>query len=196
MSAKTLQEEGYWEERYQEGSDRWDIGYASPPIMEYVEEQVPLHANILYPGCGRGYEVIDLFKKGYDSIYALDESPTALNYINQNTPGFPEGQLLNKDFFDLGGSFDFIIEQTFFCALDPSLRERYVEKMHELLINNGILFGVLWSVDFPGGPPFGGNESEYRALFGGAFDILTLEACDNSIAPRAGRELFIQLRKK
>lgn len=44
-------------------------------------------------------------------------------------------------------------------------------------------------------PPFGGNEAEYRALFARHFHLEKLETAPDSIAPRAGRELFLMARK-
>ena len=100
-------------------------------------------------------------------------------------------------FFDFEGSFDLIIEQTFFCALHPSLRKAYAEKMHQLLQPNGKLVGLLF--DFPlteEGPPFGGSLQEYDSYFSPLFKIDLLERAYNSIPPRAGKELFLKLLKK
>lgn len=41
-----------------------------------------------------------------------------------------------------------LMEQTFFCAINPSLRKDYVAKMHELLAPNGKLVGVLFDKEF------------------------------------------------
>jgi thiopurine S-methyltransferase len=112
-------------------------------------------------------------------------------------PNFPNSQLIHQDFFAFQGTFDLIIEQTFFCALDPSLRKEYAKKMHSLLKSNGKLVGLLF--DFPlaeEGPPFGGSKEEYLSYFKPYFSIEILESSYNSIPPRAGRELFIKLIKK
>jgi methyl halide transferase len=100
------------------------------------------------------------------------------------------------DFFDLQGSFDLIVEQTFFCALDPSLRTRYVQKCRELLAPEGKLAGLLFDREFKGGPPFGGSALEYRELFSRELEIKTLDRCHNSVGPRAGHEIFIIARQK
>lgn len=93
-------------------------------------------------------------------------------------------------------SFDLIIEQTFFCALDPSLRKKYFEKMLTLLSPGGHLVGLLFDdVLNTDKPPFGGNKTEYLTFIGEGFNIKTLERCYNSIEPRQGRELFMNLVK-
>ncbi|RYF89397.1 MAG: SAM-dependent methyltransferase, partial [Chitinophagaceae bacterium] len=100
------------------------------------------------------------------------------------------------DFFELHEQFDLIIEQTFFCALSPALRVAYVSHMYKLLKEEGKLAGLLFNRSFDGGPPFGGSKEEYVKLFSPLFEIVTMEACYNSIAPRAGSELFFILKKK
>jgi methyl halide transferase len=104
-------------------------------------------------------------------------------------------KILLGDFFEHNGSYDYIIEQTFFCALPPTMRQKYVYKMHQLLHNNGMLVGLLFDRTFEQGPPFGGNKSEYELLFKDTFHFNAIENCKNSVPPRANTELFIELQK-
>jgi SAM-dependent methyltransferase len=104
---------------------------------------------------------------------------------------------VQSDFFDHQDSYDLILEQTFFCALSPSLRNDYVTHMHRLLKSGGKLVGLLFQ--FPlteSGPPFGGSATEYLDRFEPLFSIQTLETCYNSIPPRQGNELFFIFNKK
>ncbi|MBX9448501.1 MAG: hypothetical protein KL787_01740 [Taibaiella sp.] len=101
------------------------------------------------------------------------------------------------DFFEHRGNYDLILEQTFFCALPPGLRENYAKKMQQLLNPGGTLAGVLFHIEFEkAGPPFGGHTREYQKLFDPCFHIHKMEPCYNSIAPRDGHEVFIHLIKK
>lgn len=94
------------------------------------------------------------------------------------------------------GQYDLILEQTFFCALDPLLRTQYVQKVNALLKPNGKLVGVLFNRNFEtNGPPFGGTEEEYKTLFSKDFHLHTLTLCYKSFTKRAGTELFINCRK-
>lgn len=69
--------------------------------------------------------------------------------------------------------------------------------MHELLQPKGKLAGLLFDDELNADvPPFGGSAAEYKPLFQNLFTTLHFEPCTNSIKPRAGRELFIELLKK
>ena len=98
--------------------------------------------------------------------------------------------IITGDFFEHKGQYDLILEQTFFCAIDPALRSCYVTKMHELLKPSGKLVGVLFNRSFDGGPPFGGSKEEYEQLFSKHLHIKKMELCYNSILPRQGAEIF------
>lgn len=67
--------------------------------------------------------------------------------------------------------------------------------MHQLLAENGILFGLFFNREFESGPPFGGSQKEYEALFKNAFRIQKMEIAQNSISPRANSELFFTFEK-
>jgi SAM-dependent methyltransferase len=189
--------EGYWNNRYLQGETGWDIGYVSTPLKDYFDQLGRKDLKILIPGGGNSYEAEYLFEKGFTNVYVLDISVVALQNFQKRVPDFPSEQLLHQDFFDLQDTFDLIAEQTFFCALNPSERSRYVLKMHSLLKDGGKLAGLLFCIPLNDDrPPFGGNESEYRKLFSEHFNIEIMETAYNSIPERAGNELFIKLRKK
>ena len=150
----------------------------------------------MIPGAGNAYEAEYLWKNGFEYVYVVDLSLSPLINFAKRNPDFPKDQLLNVDFFALNQKFDLIIEQTFFCALNPTLRKRYVTKMQELLVPNGKLVGLMFKVPLnTDRPPFGGNEGEYRALFADYFHIDVMEEANNSIPPRMGNELFIKMQR-
>ena len=189
-------EASYWEDRYINSQTGWDVGYPTTPFVEYTKSLDDKNIQILIPGCGHAYEGEYLFNQGFHDITLLDYSEEAKLAFLERVPNFPPERFLVGDFFELKGTYDLILEQTFFCALEPSLRSNYARKMHDLLNSNGSLVGVLFS--FPlseKGPPFGGSTEEYKGYFDSFFEIQKLEACTNSIPPRMGNELFINLQK-
>lgn len=187
----------FWNLRWQTGRTGWDVGYASPPITGYMAQYADKHAAILIPGCGNAYEAQHLVAQGFTNITLLDIAPEAVARLQEKFKAAPQVKVLLGDFFQHQGRYDLILEQTFFCALVLERRADYVRKMSELLKENGRLAGVLFGVDLgPDGPPFGGSKEEYEASFSPYFHIKTMAPCYNSIPPRAGSELFIELVKK
>ena len=187
----------YWTARYKADQLGWDMGRVSPPIQEYIDQLKDQSVSILIPGAGNAYEAQYLHEKGFHNVDVLDISPAPLENLRERVPGFPEHHLIESDFFLWNKRYDLVLEQTFFCALDPGLREAYAKKMNELLKPGGKLAGLFF--DFPlteEGPPFGGSESEYRKTFEKHFNIRVLERCYNSIKPRSGKELFLIFEKK
>lgn len=190
-------DEKFWSSRYQNETTGWDIGAVSTPIKEYVDQLEDKNQRILIPGAGNAYEAQYLWESGFKQITVVDIAKEPLANLKSRIPDFPDEQLVQQNFFELEGEYDLIIEQTFFCALIPSLRQQYVEKMHELLAPKGKLVGVLFNIPLNDDkPPFGGDMAEYELLFKPNFDVEIMEEAYNSIPPRMGSEVFIKLRPK
>ena len=186
----------YWENRYINDSAKWDIGYVSTPLKEYIDQLENKEIKILIPGAGNAYELDYLIEKGFYNVFVIDFAQQPIDAILKRNKAL-EKHIIQDDFFLHSETYDLIIEQTFFCALDPALRENYVLKMYDLLSVNGKIAGLLF--DFPlteEGPPFGGSKKEYLNLFSKKFTIKTLEPAYNSIKPREDRELFFTFEKK
>lgn len=187
----------FWNHRWKSGLTGWDIGYASPPLVEYMSQYEDKSVSILIPGCGNSYEAENLLSKGFDDITLIDISEELTNRLRERFKKAPQIKVIYEDFFNHVGQYDLILEQTFFCAQILERREEYVRHVASLLKRGGRLVGVLFNVDFgKEGPPFGGDENEYRKLFSGLFDIRVMSPCYNSIPPRAGSELFVVMVKK
>ena len=185
----------YWENRYQTNNTQWDIGQVAPPIQEFIDTIADKNARILIPGCGNCYEAIYLLQQGFTAITLIDIAPTLVDSLQEKFKNDPEIQIVLGDFFEHQDRYDYILEQTFFCALHPHSRPLYVSKMKELLAPKGVLFGLLFDRDFESGPPFGGSINEYKNLFEKDFKIIKLEKARNSIQPRANAEAFIHFQK-
>lgn len=187
----------YWNERYAAGQTGWDLGKASPPLEDYIKQLGNKDLKILLPGCGNGYEALLMAELGFTNLTVLDIAPLAVEKLQDRLKSYPSVRILCEDFFEHVDNYDLILEQTFFCALPPSMREQYVQKMAELLVPQGKLVGLLFATEFDkAGPPFGGTTEEYLQLFSPYFTDAILEPCRNSIRPRQGNELFVKWVKK
>ena len=185
----------FWQKRWLESKTGWDIGYAAPPLTEFFDTLRDKRIKILIPGAGNAYEAEYLHKAGFENVYVMDIAAKPLENFRERVPDFPEQHLLNEDFFKHTGQYDLIIEQTFFIAIDPELRRDYILKMKELLKPSGHLTGLLIfkNEPSPGGPPYIDTKENYRKYFEGEFNIVKYEIAENSIKPREGWEVFIDM---
>jgi SAM-dependent methyltransferase len=194
--AMTEEIKEYWDNRYKEGLTGWDIKGVSPPLKGYIDKLENKEIAILIPGCGNAYEAEYLLKQGFSDITLIDIAPTLVSVLKQKFKG-ESIKIINEDFFKHFGQYDLILEQTFFCAIDPVMRSNYVEQCYSLLKEGGKLAGLLFNRNFEKeGPPFGGTKMEYETLFESRFVFKQFDICTNSIAPRQGSELFIEFVKK
>jgi len=187
----------FWQKRWIDNKTGWDIGYAAPPITDLIDTLTDRDIRILIPGAGNGYEAEYLHKAGFGNVYVMDIAAMPLENLSKRVPDFPGEHLLNENFFEHKGLYDLIIEQTFFIAIDPALRHEYVRKMKELLKPGGHLTGLLIfrNDPSPGGPPYVDTKENYFKYFEGEFEINKFEIAQNSIKPRAGWEVFIDMVK-
>ena len=130
-----------WDQRYLEGSDRWELGRPAPPLEAFLrtDSRAPQPpGRVLVPGCGRGHEAALLADLGYEVI-GLDFSSEAIQRA-QALHGSDRAQLrwLQADLFDGGalaaagittGSLQGVLEHTCFCAIDPAQRGAYLDTM-------------------------------------------------------------------
>lgn len=187
----------YWETTYKQNKTVWDIGNVSNPIKNYIDHLKNKKIDILIPGAGNAYEAEYFFNNGFENVIVLDVVEQPLINFKERITEFPEKHLVHQDFFEHINTYNLIIEHIFFCALHPSQRKNYVDKMYNLLKPKGKLVGLLFDFELTEeGPPFGGSFDEYIHLFSEKFKIKTLEKCYNSIKPRFGRELFFIFEKK
>lgn len=183
--------QNYWQKRYSDKNHPWDIGSVAPALKDYFDQLSNKQLKILIPGCGFAHEAKYLAEEGFSNVTCIDLVDEVFEESGLNKTSVT---CLAIDFFDHNEQYDLIIEQTFFCALDPSLRKNYAAQVSTNLKENGKLVGLLFNMEKPDGPPFGGSEAEYRALFSSYFELRKLEPCRNSVSARS--EFFINFEKK
>jgi methyl halide transferase len=191
----------YWDRRYQEGSDPWNLGLPAPPFVNLLASpQRPTSGAMAVLGCGHGNDALLFAEQGFE-VVGCDFSPLAIAAANSaaRSRGL-SAEFLERDIFALvpefGQRFDYVLEHTCFCAIDLALRPQYVELVSTLLRPAGKLLAIFFTHDRPGGPPFATTTSEITALFADRFEILSLEPAADSIEKRRGEEHLgiLQLR--
>ncbi|WP_008317749.1 methyltransferase domain-containing protein [Leptolyngbya sp. PCC 6406] len=182
----------FWESRYQEGATRWDLGQPSPAFVEWLDQQNHRMGRVLVLGCGRGHDALLFAQAGFD-VLGVDYAPSAIAAATAVAQARNlNAEFRQRDIFTLlpeyTAQFDYVVEHTCFCAIDPTLRDRYVTLVQGLLKPGGYLLGVFFTHDRPGGPPYGTTPVELRQRFTGPFAIVTLNPVTSSVPTRQGEE--------
>jgi cyclopropane fatty-acyl-phospholipid synthase-like methyltransferase len=161
----TVEEE--WEGRYQRGEMGWDRKGINPLMESWVAASLAPGSSILVPGCGHGYEVIELARMGFN-VTGIDIAPTPVARMRRELDS--EGlhaEVVQVDMFDFvpASPFDAIYEQTSLCAIQPEQREAYENRLHAWLKPGGSLFALFMQTGIAGGPPFHCDVNAMRELF-------------------------------
>jgi SAM-dependent methyltransferase len=192
-----------WQRRYEENDTPWDKGIAAPALDQYLDSHT-IEGRILVPGCGRGHEVRALASRSNCSVVGLDLSATAIAEaaaLAHRAKTGPVAVFVVGDFFELPpewmGTFDWIVEHTCFCAIEPRQRPAYVRSCAEALRNGGRIFGIFYlNPDTESGPPFAIRREELLSLFEAGFSVLKEWVPNVSFPGRENRELVLIFQKR
>lgn len=191
----------FWNNKYLNNEHRWDIGKATPIFIEQ-EKSFKNKSKIIIPGCGLGHDALYFAEKNH-FVDAVDFSKFAIEHINKISKiNNLKINAINDDFFNLddtyNNKYDYIIEYTFFCAINPHERYRYTKKCYQLLKVGGSLKGVFLplNAETASDPPFHISIEEIKDLFGKLFYIKEINYNINSISKRVNNEVFIEMIKK
>ena len=190
----------FWEDIYKKNDTGWDLGGPTPIFEKLASKLEPKRLCII--GCGRGYDAVTFAKSGFD-VTAVDFAPSAVKYLKNLAEEHKVNvNVLEKDIFSLSPDyknyFDYIIEQTCFCAIHPSKRLEYERLVHTLLNTNGKLIGLWFPLDKDikdGGPPYGTTIDEVKTIFNEGWQIEEEDFPSESIKPRKNREKLIIFKK-
>jgi SAM-dependent methyltransferase len=191
---ESIHESGFWDTRYQQGVPPWDLGQAAPGFIHWLDHHgaAVVGKRVAVLGCGAGHDAIAFAQAGA-AVTGFDFAPAAIERAQSNaaTAGVA-AQFLNRNIFDLAAefpqAFDYVIEHTCFCAIDPSQRDRYVEVVHGILKPQGELLAIFFTHGRPGGPPFGSTPAQLQTHFRHHFDPFHLLPLTASLPKRQGEE--------
>ena len=192
-----------WQRRYEQNDTPWDKGAPAPALTTFLHEK-QLSGRVLVPGCGRGHEVRALGKHPNTSVVGLDISATAIaqakQLSSQSTSGM-DANFIVGDFLTLPPklkrSFDWLVEHTCFCAIEPQQRPNYVLAASSALRTGGRIFAIFYlNPDTESGPPFAVSKEELSKLFDPHFTLLEEWVPVESFPGREGRELVRVMQKR
>jgi SAM-dependent methyltransferase len=195
----SMPDASFWRQRYAGGYTGWDLGAASPPLRTYIDQLTDPEMNILIPGAGNAHEAAYLHDRGFRQVHVLDLVDIPLQRLARLVPDFPAEHLIEGDFFAHQGSYELVLEQTFFCALDPARRADYARHMATLIRPGGRLVGIWFTFPLRPGqasPPYGGSPEEYAPYFEPWFTPRHFARCYNSHPSREGQEWFMSWERR
>jgi methyl halide transferase len=180
-----------WEQRYQDGRDPWDLGCPAPPFVHLLAA-APKPGRMAVLGCGSGQDARLFAAAGFD-VVGFDFAPSAI--ARSRSAARDRGlsvQFLQRNIFELATEFpqgfDYVLEHTCFCAVDPALRAAYVQVVRQVLRPQGRLIGLFFTHSRAGGPPFGVTPQAVLDYFTPYFDPIVFQPAQDSIARRQGEE--------
>jgi hypothetical protein len=185
-----------WNQAYLERETPWNMNTINPLFEKHSLKLLKESGSEwLIPGAGHGHE-ITFFESYSKKVTAFDLSPQAKKEFHDL---YPQSSCEYKveDFFQSSLKiFDVVVENYFFVALDPSLRQKTIQRIHSLLKNNGFYAGVFFTRSSQEGPPFGLSEWELRAHIENLFEIKEWIRSPYSHPKRQDMELWVVLQKK
>jgi trans-aconitate methyltransferase len=159
-----------WEERFREGTTRWERPALHPAFVDWQESRVLAPCNILVPGAGRSTEPMALAEAGF-TVTVVDSAPTAVATQQarlERVHMTARVELADLFTWQPPAPFDAIYDQTCLCALPPKLWPDYVARLHGWLRPGGRLFILFMQTGKDGGPPFNCDLAAMRVLFDSA----------------------------
>jgi SAM-dependent methyltransferase len=182
----------------------WDLKSPNPVFVELLRNKDLIKpGKLLITGCGKGYDAVAAAKAGFD-VTAVDFSPVALEHARE----LAESELVRikfveEDIFTLGNewldAYDVVYEYTTYCAINPSRRKEFAQKISSFIKPGGKLLALIFPVDEREGdpaslshrePPFRIDLTEFYRNFS---EFLQLEFSSkriSSVKPRENKEVL------
>lgn len=189
-----------WERDYQRGTAGWDMGTPTPVFKRLLREGNLEPGRMIVPGAGRGHDAREFARHGFD-VVAVDFAHDAAHAMREAITPDAAHEVMHADFFqlapDFDGTFDYVLEYTCYCAIDPKRRVEYADKVTRLLKRGGKYIALAFPLDNPpGGPPFAVDADELiRRLEERGLKLLYREVPHDSVKPRKGREELVVMQK-
>ena len=159
----------FWNDCYAEGKTGWDRGEVHPALSKWLESGSLNPCDIVVPGCGRGYEVVELAKNSFQ-VTAIDIANEPVQHLRKHLGEHEaNSQVIQKSIFDYRPNkpVDAVYEQTCLCAIAPAQRALYERVVFDWLKPVGKLYVLfVQKGESPNeGPPFHCGMEDMKELF-------------------------------
>jgi SAM-dependent methyltransferase len=166
----------FWNERFARGDTPWDRGGAGPQLLAWLDGGVVAPGcRIAVPGCGRGWEVAELARRGFE-VTGIDVAREAC--VRARDALAQQGlraEIVDADVcaWRPARPFDAVYEQTCLCAMHPTAWRAYESALADWLRPAGTLLAMFAQRPRPEaveagiieGPPYHCDVNAMRMLF-------------------------------
>lgn len=189
-----------WQADYEQGTDGWDLHGPTPVFKRLASDRRFAPGRMLVPGAGRGHDAREFARHGFQ-VTAVDFAPYAIWEMQRLADPNAPVDIQPLDLFalphELHGSFDYVLEYTCFCAIDPDRRGEYSDVVARLLKPRGLYIDLAFPLDrHAGGPPFAVSIAQVEELFAArGFKLMRSELPSDSVPARRGLEQLLVFQK-
>jgi methyl halide transferase len=196
----------FWQQRFERDEIGWDRGSASPQLLTWLEGGELKPCRIAVPGCGTGWEVAELAKRGFD-VTGIDYTAAAVEKTKTllHAQGL-SAQVIQADVLNYlpEERFDAIYEQTCLCAIHPEHWLEYSQQLRHWLKPEGSLWCLYMQMIRTAaseegvihGPPYHCDINAMRALFSEKAWIWPKPPYAKVVHPNLSHELAVRLVRK
>jgi methyl halide transferase len=190
----------FWEEIYEHGRAGWDLGGPTPAFVQLLASGEFAPGKILVTCAGRGHDAREFARHGFrvDAVeFAADPVRDMQALADRRAPV----RVFQSDLFtlprELDGQYDYVLEYTCYCAINPKRRAEYADLIARLLKPRGVLIALVFPTSqHAGGPPFYAPIPEVLDLFQTrGFKLLQRQVPHDSVPQRKGSEELLIFQK-
>lgn len=188
----------FWNEKYLNREDDWELNHPTQVFVNLINSPIELKkGKLLVLGCGSAHDAILFAENGFE-VTANDFSSEAISRAKKNTEvRRAKIEFVQKDLFELGElfpeKFDFVLEYTTYCAIDPSRRIEYRDVVYKVLKKTGLFIALFFPLKNKAGhyPPFSVDVIETYNIFNENFKLKYFEKPKSSVKPRLNNEVLM-----
>lgn len=189
----------------------WNFKRLPETIRNYIEGGIIKPCKALDVGCGVGNYSNWLAENGFE-VTGIDFSKNAIKIAkekyHESKLVFVQGDIFDQSLFE-GEKFDFIFDWQVLHHIFPEDRDKYAERIWQLLSKNGVYISVCFSEE---SPQFGGkgkyrktffdtelyfsSEDEIKKLFEKYFNIKELKTLEIPGKKFSHKDIFILMTGK
>ncbi len=195
----TPNESEFWETNYLNAQLPWDLDGPTPVYARLAASGEFEPGRMLVLGAGRGHDARLFARHGF-LVTAVDFATGAVRAMEGLREPDAPIIIMQADLFHLpatlDNAFDYVLEYTCFCAIDPARREEYADVVARLLKPGGLYVALAFPIGKrAGGPPFVVQPDEMITLFEArGFTLLHREFPPDSVPARTNIEELLILQ--